>query len=469
MFDREYEDDNMLETPEAIEMERTETMPKQTVNKLDSLHSKLLSHYNKGIRKPKLNILSSPMTPETVNKIAVPLYLFTMLATFEIGLFHVMPLMYQGRDDLVFTQQAVVVFLFVEIMMNWLGIRYVDSSYKRFIQKHGDPRTKTLSNGNLVDKQAHSNCSSQATLMTLITEDAEPVRSTRKSPSSTTITLASNNSSDPALEAAKANAEMKRIDDQINSKSINDLIGSSQDGVGLTGLSNSSDAIDEQAQDSGDSYRCPKPTITTDGNTVVKSYSYWSWVPCYDCGRARPPRCHHCPVCRTCVLKRDHHCFFAGSCVGYRNHRFFFVFLIYAFIGCAYATLHGFPYIAFYLWQDMSFLDICFPISVVRFLLGYVSFHVTLSVTTLTLLIYFDFLTLTFIGAHSYLIYKGTTSFEKAFLKSSLEIKDTRTLKQKIRAVLGPYWALTFIAPTHFVFEPEENPITWPSIVVSKH
>ncbi|KAK6960559.1 palmitoyltransferase [Biomphalaria glabrata] len=469
MFDREYEDDNMLETPEAIEMERTETMPKQTVNKLDSLHSKLLSHYNKGIRKPKLNILSSPMTPETVNKIAVPLYLFTMLATFEIGLFHVMPLMYQGRDDLVFTQQAVVVFLFAEIMMNWLGIRYVDSSYKRFIQKHGDPRTKTLSNGNLVDKQAHSNCSSEATLMTLITEDAEPVRSTRKSSSSTTFTLASNNSSDPALEAAKANAEMKRIDDQINSKSINDLIGNSQDGVGMTGLSNSSDTIDEQAQDSGDSYRCPKPTITTDGNTVVKSYPYWSWVPCYDCGRARPPRCHHCPVCRTCVLKRDHHCFFAGSCVGYRNHRFFFVFLIYAFIGCAYATLHGFPYIAFYLWQDMSFLDICFPISVVRFLLGYVSFHVTLSVTTLTLLIYFDFLTLTFIGAHSYLIYKGTTSFEKAFLKSSLEIKDTRTLKQKIRAVLGPYWALTFIAPTHFVFEPEENPITWPSIVVSKH
>ncbi len=45
-------------------------------------------------------------------------------------------------------------------------------------------------------------------------------------------------------------------------------------------------------------------------------YPYWSWKPCLICQVQRPPRVHHCPLCRMCVLKRDHHCFFTNSCVG---------------------------------------------------------------------------------------------------------------------------------------------------------
>ena len=53
--------------------------------------------------------------------------------------------------------------------------------------------------------------------------------------------------------------------------------------------------------------------LTNDRRLV---YPYWSWKPCLICQVQRPPRVHHCPLCRMCVLKRDHHCFFTGSCVG---------------------------------------------------------------------------------------------------------------------------------------------------------
>ena len=53
--------------------------------------------------------------------------------------------------------------------------------------------------------------------------------------------------------------------------------------------------------------------LTNDRRLV---YPYWSWKPCLICQVQRPPRVHHCPLCKMCMLKRDHHCFFTGSCVG---------------------------------------------------------------------------------------------------------------------------------------------------------
>ncbi|CAL1533221.1 unnamed protein product [Lymnaea stagnalis] len=480
---------SLLQTqPGEIEMERTEhsLLPPPPV--LESLRSKLLAHYKKGVNKPSLKILSSPLTPETVNRIAVPLFLFTVFSCLKIGFWHVMPLMYEGNDNIILLQQAIVVFLFTELMIFWLGIRYVDSSYVRHIQKLGNPRVKKTFINHALLHQKNQQDNSTAVLMPLFKDNGSHMDGSQARTNDTRqlfVQQMTTSELDLNTEAEQANKEMNKINEQINSRSIDDLINVSDSRTNVsdsksiadlisvsetnTKLSDYTGSLLESSSQDDKEFTSPKPVITTDGKTIIKSYPYWSWVPCYDCGRARPPRCHHCPICHTCVLKRDHHCFFAGSCVGYRNHRFFFVFLLYAFVGCIYATIHGFPYIFFYLWDEMSYADIFFPFAIVRFILGYLSFHAALSVTTLSLLLYFDVLTVVFIYANCHLISSGLTAFEKAFLNRSLEIKDTRNLRQKIQAVFGAYWALGFILPTFFVFEPAENPVDWPDIMVKKH
>ncbi|KAL0929191.1 hypothetical protein M5K25_001135 [Dendrobium thyrsiflorum] len=67
---------------------------------------------------------------------------------------------------------------------------------------------------------------------------------------------------------------------------------------------------------------------------------------CQKCSHYKPPRAHHCRVCKRCVLRMDHHCVWINNCVGHANYKVFFVFMLYTVIACIHslALLLGFAY-----------------------------------------------------------------------------------------------------------------------------
>ncbi|XP_045621860.2 palmitoyltransferase ZDHHC6 isoform X2 [Procambarus clarkii] len=60
---------------------------------------------------------------------------------------------------------------------------------------------------------------------------------------------------------------------------------------------------------------------------------------CGTCEGYKAPRSHHCRKCGRCVMKMDHHCPWINNCVGHKNHGSFTLFLLFAVLGCAQASV----------------------------------------------------------------------------------------------------------------------------------
>ncbi|KAI3507409.1 hypothetical protein L1887_22394 [Cichorium endivia] len=60
---------------------------------------------------------------------------------------------------------------------------------------------------------------------------------------------------------------------------------------------------------------------------------------CQKCLLYKPPRSHHCRICKRCVLRMDHHCVWMNNCVGHANYKVFFVFVVYAVLACLYSLI----------------------------------------------------------------------------------------------------------------------------------
>ncbi|XP_064650851.1 palmitoyltransferase ZDHHC3-like [Lineus longissimus] len=61
------------------------------------------------------------------------------------------------------------------------------------------------------------------------------------------------------------------------------------------------------------------------------------WTVCMKCETYRPPRAHHCRICRRCIRRMDHHCPWINNCVGEYNQKFFIQFLFYTGLASLYA------------------------------------------------------------------------------------------------------------------------------------
>lgn len=200
--------------------------------------------------------------------------------------------------------------------------------------------------------------------------------------------------------------------------------------------------------------------LIANGIQGKRSLPYWSWTPCFKCHFVRPPRCHHCPLCQKCILKRDHHCFFTGTCIGAKNQGHFIVFMFWAVFVTLFGTCHMLP-TYFDIVPAISYFDFLPPISVARVILGYIPFStpllcflfwMLLILTILSVVVFYDIINVTM---------RGTTTFE---LENRVKVIDCRSLSDRWNDVLGRKWLLSFLIPLAVLIEGQEDALIWPHI-----
>ncbi|ORZ18939.1 DHHC palmitoyltransferase-domain-containing protein [Absidia repens] len=145
---------------------------------------------------------------------------------------------------------------------------------------------------------------------------------------------------------------------------------------------------------------------------------------CRSCDAYKPPRAHHCRVCRRCILKMDHHCPWINNCVGHGNYPYFFRFVFFVSLTCGYALY-------LLVWRLMQIRNALRPVRMTEMI--FIVFDVAgvfITVFAVSLLSLY----------HGYCILKGQStieSWERSKVKNLIK-------KRKIVAVEFPYDLGTF-------------------------
>jgi len=127
---------------------------------------------------------------------------------------------------------------------------------------------------------------------------------------------------------------------------------------------------------------------------------------CKWCGKYKPDRCHHCRVCKTCILKMDHHCPWIYNCVGFYNYKFFFLLLLYAALDCH-----------FIVWTMAESVKKCYDDPSTPFVIMFLTLFGESLASFLAVLV------TAFFGFHNWLMIKAMTTIE--FCEKSLPKKDS--------------------------------------------
>jgi len=115
---------------------------------------------------------------------------------------------------------------------------------------------------------------------------------------------------------------------------------------------------------------------------------------CKWCGKYKPDRCHHCRVCKQCILRMDHHCPWIMNCVGYHNYKYFFLLVWYSAVDCWYIALSMLTSVHKAVNEETEFTDL--------FMLVFGE----------TLAILMGFLVVLFFSFHIWLMTRATTTIE---------------------------------------------------------
>lgn len=201
-----------------------------------------------------------------------------------------------------------------------------------------------------------------------------------------------------------------------------------------------------------------------DGEVTRTAYPYWSWKPCIVCSFHKPPRCHHCPMCNVCVLKRDHHCFFARQCIGLNNQRFFLVFNFWAVCLTAFAIPQFWYFFYVTAWQMMTWGEAFLPWTLIKCLMGTTSFYNFYLILQLYSLIFFIMTAATFLYEQLQCVDKGMTSFELEKKDEMIET-ECKSRYERFACVFGrrALW-VNLLIPYHWISEPTDDGISWDSI-----